>query len=266
MKERIKIRLLSPLSHGGFGPSTGNSTLIRRISVWCPGAGMIEVPCLSGNALRGMVRRVLFRDLFARLRIDQAALRDKQWDRLYAALANGGTLSGSEKTVDPDRIRRLRAEIPPLSVLGSALYSYMLPGHVSFGICWPVCQETAAAKLVTESSSELAESLVEEVSLVRLPDTDRQDVGATSVGPMPTTFEAIKTGARLECELIFAPHTSEIEVSAIGYALGLIDYVGGKIASGHGRVEIQHSLDPEPYTQWLADASPVPFLDLAREL
>jgi len=239
----IKITCESPLHHGSFGGGTGNASLVRRTRrVDIP--GMPEVPVVSGNAIRGVVRRAIFRDLFERTGV-RDRLKDKRWDKLYAALANGGHLSGSEKRIDPDGIRNLRTSLPPLSVLGAALYTYMLPGHVTVGIAWPDCAETG-------HSETPAEDLIEEVALVRHVDVAHQDPKVTGVTAMPMTFEAFSTGTILRSVLQFASHATPQEVGAIAYGLDKVMVLGGKGGSGHGRVRIEHDLDPAPYIEWLA--------------
>lgn len=267
MRRTVELIALAPIHHGAFGPGAGNASLLRRHTLVCAD-GMPEIPCLSGNALRGICRRIVFRDLFERCKLDRTQVKPGKWDKLYAALANGGTLSGSEKRVDPEAQRALREALPPLSAFGGALYSYMLTGHLqSMGICWPVCSETQAAGLHDGEGAPPAEDLVEEVSLVRHVDREQQDPEVSGVTPMPTTFEALKTGARLVSELIFVPHATEIEVAVIGHALDALTAVGGKQGSGHGRVRVTHDLDPGPYRAWLEAGNPrEALLELAETL
>lgn len=247
-----KIMLRSPLHHGAFGKEAGNSVLLRRMTlVAAPGSP--QVPVISGNALRGVIRRVLMRDLFKRAGLDQTQLEGRRWDRLYAALANGGHLDGSENSVDPAAVRALREALPPLSVLGAALYSWMLPGHVSVGIAWPRCQETAAAGLCAGSDDlQAAEDLVEEVSHTRHIEREEHDPAKSGVTPMPVTMETVKTGAVFDSVLTFAPHASLVEQAAIAYALGLVQFLGGKAGAGLGAVAIEHDGDATPYADWLA--------------
>jgi hypothetical protein len=54
----------APLAHGSFGESAGNATLIRRMAIVSL-PGMPRVPVVSGNALRGTLRRLIMRELFA---------------------------------------------------------------------------------------------------------------------------------------------------------------------------------------------------------
>lgn len=270
---RVVLSVKSPVSHGAFGESAGNATLCRRMAVVSL-PGMPRVPCVSGNALRGTLRRLVMRDLFARAGVSRETLEGAAWDRLYAALANGGHLEGSEAKVDPTRIRELRESLPPLSVFGAALYSWMLPGHMQVGILWPRCRETLEAGLVSDAGrgggGVSAEDLVEEITHVRHVDREHQDPEVSGVTPMPTTLEVICAGAVLEGEIRFAAHATAIERGAVCYALGLLRAIGGKSGSGLGWVDVA-APDPDESTAYLGWLASTPDLgarlrDLAAEL
>lgn len=267
---RVLITCKSPLVHGAFGEHAGNATLCRRMAVVSV-PGMPRVPVVSGNALRGVLRRIVFRDLFARAELDRTKLHAGQWDRLYAALANGGHLEASEKGVDPEAIRALREELPPLSVFGAALYSWLLPGHMSVGILWPQCRETLEAGLVSDAGKGAggigAEDLVEEITLCRHVDREEQEPEVSGVTPMPTTVEAISAGAVLEGEIRFARHATEVERGVICYGLRRLSALGGKGGAGFGRVDVS---DPDPdesgaYEDWLSSAPIRPALKALAE-
>ena len=139
----LNIRLKSPLSHGAFsdGGSTGNAMQFRReplVGV----SGNPRVPVISGNAIRGVMRRLIMRELFEKAQVTRDNIGElmpefkgsmRAWDRLYAALAQGGTIEEAEKQVKPDQIRELRHILPPLSLFGSALYSCLVSGMLNVG-------------------------------------------------------------------------------------------------------------------------------------
>lgn len=242
MKITVTIRAKAPLAHGAYSDlGAGNMTMLRREPVvGLPGAPL--VPCLSGNALRGVLRRIVMRGLFAAAGISRhdwvAEGRAKQWDRLYAALANGGHLERPDARVDPDQIRALRADVPPLSVFGAALYRYMLPGRMRVGFCWPICDETVTAGLVGPRDVTVgAEDLVTETGLVRHVDREHQSPEASGVTPMPTTVECFATGTVLE-STISTDGATDVEAACIAWGLDRITTLGAKSAAGLGDVEI----------------------------
>ena len=245
-----QMQLLSPLHHSSFGGARSNVVTCRRMDVLAPDGTIESVPVVSGNALRGQMRRAVFRDL-----LDRLDLADHpNHDRIYAAVANGGTLTGSDANVRPAAMRQLREDCPPLSLFGSALYQYMLAGRISVGICWPVCDITLAKGLVpAEPQLPVSSYLVKETAYVRLPEKERQNTEETKVGPMPYTVETIPAGTTLVSDLRFFSETTELEMSCAAWALSCIDQMGGKGGIGLGRVKLDHSGDPSLYAAWLSE-------------
>lgn len=250
-----RFHLTSPLSHSAFGADAGNALPLRRMSIVSL-PGYPTVPVVSGNSIRnGGIRRSLMRELFRALGMDAAVT--PQWDAIYAALANGGTIRTAGKMIDPQRTRLVRDAVPALSVLGAALYSWLLPGHCSIGIGWPVCTDTVEAGLVEPQSNAPSASEIEsEYTESRLPDREHQAVDETGVGEMPTTIEVISTGTVIESRITFAQHAPEVERAAVAHGLTLLQSLGGKSAHGLGsfRLDLVGG-DPEPYRSWLASES-----------
>lgn len=262
----------APLHHGAFGGDTGNAVLHRRVPLAAypdhPG-----VPAVSGNALRGALRRLVMRDLFARLDLGLHSvgteLTAQQWDKLYGALANGGHLAQAETRTDPEAQRALRAAVPALSVFGAAVYHGMLPGRVSVGWLWPRCAETVAAGLAPEPDGTAAlvgaEALLTEVTLTRHVDRDEQDPQRSGVTPMPVTVEALVPGTTLHGTVVALRALTPVEAGVVGWGLGQLAILGGKGGAGFGRVRVAHDV-PESataaYTAWRADAAA---LGAARE-
>ncbi len=264
----IVVRLLSPLSHGGFGPSTGNAMNFRRVHL-AGLKGNPAIPAISGNSLRGVLRRIVMRDLIQNTAISATQVPIGKWDKLYAAIANGGHLTGSESRVDPQRIKRLRENLPPLSLFGAALYTWMLPGHFSSGWLWPRCKETVESGLCTCGNDITAEGLIEEIGLTRHIEREFQDPAVSGVTPMPTTVECLSAGTVMEGRIVFLGPATEIEQSCVAYALDLVHQMGGKGAGGLGRVSIEHQGDPEPYKEWLAshgDSARDALIELANDM
>lgn len=245
------IELKSPLSHQGYElVSLGNSQGFRRQSV-IAGGTVESLPVLSGAALRGAARRAVFRDLFERL-------EERPSQKMYACLANGGTLEKGEKVIDPDRLRELREALPPLSAFGAAYYSGMLPGHWSTGICYPYCDVAVEAGLVPRLDREpaCASDLIEDVGNVRHVEREHHDPGASGVTPMPVMRETLVAGTILVSEQRFAPTATDLERSCVAWALSSLESLGGCGAQGFGRVSVELADgDPGEYCRWLDAAS-----------
>ena len=262
----------APIAHGSFSDvDTGNATMLRREPIVSL-PGHPRVPCLSGNSLRGQLRRHVMRDIFERcgLSRDSFTLDARQWDRLYAALANGGHLDGSEARVRIDARRQLRASLPPLSCFGAALYSYMLEGRFEQGFAWPVCDETIACGWFDGPSPGRAEDLLTDTSIARHVDRDYHAPETSGVTPMPTSIEAFAPGARLVSRITFRRGATEVERSVVAYGLSMIRGVGAKSGAGFGVVDLDVAGgDAAPYRAWLdenKDAATHALRELAERL
>ncbi|MGN0686825.1 MAG: hypothetical protein ACI4KA_01810, partial [Oscillospiraceae bacterium] len=65
---KLTIKSLSPISHGAFKDSvdSGNISEFRRVPVYSSERNAVsEIPSISGNAIRGVLRRVLTREYFS---------------------------------------------------------------------------------------------------------------------------------------------------------------------------------------------------------
>lgn len=237
---RHTIHTLGPLSHGDLGADTGNVGRFRRIPI-ASVAGPLPIPALSAGALRGVVRRALWREVFDELGMSRETVDG--WDRLYAALANGGTIESSETRVSPDAIRARRRAMPVLSLLGAALYSSHMAGRAKVSNSWLQCRELGV------DAPPMRDLLADETR-VRHVDREEQDPDVSTVGPMPTTTETVITGARL-CG--HASIASPLEASAWAHGLDLITHLGGKSGQGYGEVRIDHDGDGSAYVAWLSE-------------
>ena len=227
----------SPITHGEFsdGVDTGNIMLFRRLPVVGKDGSIYSIPAVSGNALRGAMRRLLTRELFDALYF--------RHDKLYLALANGGAL---EKTLDqyirPEKVRETRALLPILSAFGSALYTYMLPGVLNMGFAMLQCSELG-------TGDKLSSELVADVGMTRHLDRTEADTGDAK--PMPYVVETVIPGARFDCEFAFLDSATDIDKATVFHGLNLLRSVGGKAASGFGFIELSERFDDTAYLAYL---------------
>lgn len=234
------ITTTEPMSHGDPGPDLGNVTRFRRLPLVHDGR-VVHVPALSAGALRGTVRRLLWREVFDRCGLGRDQLPVKQWDRLYAALANGGHIESAESRVSPDEIRARRARFPVLSLLGAALYGSHMAGRAKVSNAWLDCWETG------KSDKPAADYLADE-HRVRHVDREEQEPEVSGVTPMPTTIETVIAGAT------FSGHAQiggPLEASAWCHGLDLVTHLGGKSGQGFGAVQIEHDGSAARYLAWL---------------
>lgn len=264
-----KLTAMAPISHGAFddGGDVGNAMLFRREPIVSLD-GFPRVPVVSGNSLRGILRRGLMREVLLNAEITIETFEEvfsnelqakRAWDRMYAVLACGGTLEGAlDDTVRPEETRTLRREFPALSLLGSAMYTKMIGGMAQIGFVWPVCSETIAGGLVQFSECKYsAEEIITEVGQVRHIDRENADPELTGVKPMPITIEALATGTTLESRIKLLPHSTSIERACLVHGLRSLSTIGGKSGSGFGVIDVSLSDDDDvEYTEWLNARKP----------
>lgn len=269
-----QMKILSPLAHGGFEPDDGsNMSLIRREAiVSLPGYPL--VPCISANAIRGLVRRKTMRQMFQDMGIAREDFASSPADRalyqcLYAVCCNGGN-AAEGPGLSFDRLAQLRKLIPPLSALGSAIYGTMFAGRCRFSFAWLRCKETLEAGLVTPTQGlPSAVNLVAETGMARHIEREHHDPEWSQVKPMPRTTEYIGVGAELEGRIHFEDEATELERSAIAFGLSRLRVIGGNGARGFGEVETTHDGDPGPFAEWLeteAHKAKGFLLDILREV
>lgn len=242
---KILIKALSPIAHGSFkdGSDSGNISEFRRLPVYAVENGTIaEIPAISGNAIRGVIRRVLAREFFSVNNLAEK-LTEKEHDRLYAILANGGALGKDlDVTVKPNAIREIRSKLPILSILGAACYRYMINGNCNVGFAVLQCSELGTSEISADDFiTEIGETRHIDRTVI---NTDEQDLK-----PMPYITEAVIPGAVFDGSIIFAPQATDVERAAIYHGIKLINHLGGKSARGYGKVEItaDEELDDSAY-------------------
>lgn len=233
----FKITAKSPIVHGEYmdGVDTGNVMLFRRLPIVSFDDQVKSVPVLSGNSLRGVMRRLLTREFF-----DTLCFRH---DKLYLAMANGGAL---EKTLDqyvrPEKIRETRELLPILSAFGSAMYTYMLPGVLNMGFAVLQCADLGTGPMP-------ASELMADVGMTR--HLDRAEADCADVKPMPYSVETVVSGAVFDCEFMFLPGATEMDKATVFHGLNLIRTLGGKAGSGFGFVELSEGYDDFMYLEYL---------------
>ena len=139
MNGRIEtvFTLLSPLSH--IGESIGPNSHLATQEMLDANGNPIEVFAYSGNALRGMWRDTGAEYMLKKLGGNMALQIPLE---LFYLFFSGGAIGG-DQSIDIDQARRIREQIPHLSIFGGGVGNMLLPGKLSVGEALPVCQELA---------------------------------------------------------------------------------------------------------------------------
>ena len=259
----VNFTLSAPLSHGQTGSKRlGNHNMFRRLPIWADNA-IITIPVVSGNSIRGIMRREIMRELYtaANITYDQfESISDKPqkvkraWDRTYAALFGGGTIDSLDVSITPVDLRSLRASLPPLSLFGSALYGAMLSGAMRVGFAVPKCKETITAGLWrgNEEGAVYSGELITDVGLTRYIEREQADPKRSGVKPMPYTIETLVPGTEMQFIIDFDTTATALEKDCAIHAVNLITYLGGARSKGFGSVTMQcEEKETGDYMEWL---------------
>lgn len=163
------ITVRSPLAHNS-DENVGTDSKFRRIKIQTP-EGEAMIPMYSGNAFRGRLRRLAASDFLERLGIG-GQNESRISDKLYYCMFSGGALQkgSTSNYIDVGAKRDLRANIPFLSLFGTAFHNQMLAGKLSVGMGIPVAKETAAMTGVPANVSvwDLVDEVFYTLSLIHI--------------------------------------------------------------------------------------------------
>lgn len=129
---------LSSISHNG-GEVNGTITQLRREKFVQPKGKIVEIPVISGNSIRGKLRDLSAIDILTKKDGSKVQVDADNFNLLFS----GGSLESiGEKNLDIEKVRKMRKDIPMLSVLGCSIGNVILPGKVDIGKMIPICKET----------------------------------------------------------------------------------------------------------------------------
>lgn len=194
--------LTSPMFHGA-DDKTGNMSLFRRHSVPDPLTGTVnEVPFVSGNAIRGMLRDL---GMGAHLQLLGLKSTEIPTARAHALLAGGAVESGADTGTVNNVIRtRARTLCPPWDLIAGCIDQQIMSGRARVGDATLVCRETA-----WKTQSVLAPDLTPGAFAASLPSCDEMmevrqltrhkhaDIPGSEGVQMLVNFELIREGHQM---------------------------------------------------------------------
>lgn len=239
------IVLKQPLAHGS-DEHLGVDTKFRRIKVNHQGRP-IEVPVLSGNAIRGTLRRIAAADFLRRVGYTKVS------DKLYYALFSGGSLEkGEGADIEVGFKRDIRGHLPFISLFGTAIKQQMVPGRLKVGMGVPVAVETQ--DMTGRQSEQSVFQLLDEIYYTRRDDLEEKK-DQEHKQQMKYTVEVLTPGTELAHHFTLegANEVEEACFHAIMQQFLYCPTLGGMSAIGHGLVEMRDYGfgDPQPYFDYL---------------
>lgn len=265
-KHNIKLygRLIaqSPISHNG-DINTGITVTLRRINMITSNGQRMPIPYIDGNAIRGLLRRYIMRDLLDRL--DQKILSP----RTYHMLFSGGNLEQVARgngELDIDLRKKIALNIPPLSVFGTSYLNQSVPGKLIVSKCFPVCKELQHLfehyRFQADDQSQVYEALqlTDESFQTRHDDRKTSEIENQTPIQMKINTEVFIPGTQfmhyfqlLQCD--------EVEASMFHHLIQLwmrSPIIGGKSSIGNGQIRIIYPKlvqlpSPEIYLKFITD-------------
>lgn len=246
-----KITAVSPIFHGG-NEKTGSVVLLNRIKYLVNGKAM-DVPFISGNEVRGYLRRLLMQDYLelAGYKID---LEKKQGQALFHTLFSGGILESVESesssgVIDLSRKREIWQNILPLRLLGCSFSNQMIEGKLKVSHMLPICKELKDFLPQEYCNSEQSFYTF----ITREFQTRRDDLRAEREKDEQATQMLIE-------QEVFAPGTQfyhefvleDPDALCLGTLARMVllweanPYIGGKSSIGLGRLKIEYHKDGLP--------------------
>jgi len=262
--------LLSPLSH--IGENIGPNSYLATQDMLDAEGNPISVFAYSGNALRGMWRDSGAAYMLGKLG-GNATLQIPL--EMFYLFFSGGSIGG-DQSIDIDQARRIRDQIPHLSIFGGGVGNMLLPGKLSVGEGLPVCRELAhiipdnvqgnremsARQMTTEISYSRKDDAkddllrpflqdgglpqIEGQQMTLLPDPEQEKKKEKKEKPqqMRYTMEVFCRGSILWQETFFRD-LCEIELGAFVAAIAKWaenPCIGGQNRIGMGRVKAEMML------------------------
>lgn len=236
----------------------------------------VEIPGISGNEIRGIIRRLLVEHSLDVLDISVSDLfsdiphGDTVAQAVWFMFNNGGfTPKGSKIKASSLSMYDEIASIPWLGLLGSVYYGHQFEGSASFGIMYPLVQENTYLfqDELQLSESELAAlpsyySTLEKLNVARFTRranprdnsaADKKFVASDDDSSADGIKDAMIYGAEyipaglqlvsLNRCVTHDPAVAKAFKAAMALFLSRHLSVGGKSAMGFGRVRVGHGFD-----------------------
>lgn len=246
------------------GESRGTITLLRREAVITADGSLVQVPVVSGNTLRGRLRRVgeeLLREALGYDGVISAAAAH--------ALRGGGSLAKtSAEPLSGSRLAQLRALVPQIAVFGAAGGGTIIDGALEVGKVIPHVLETNRITGAGATRSAFAATQLE--AYTHAEGADAHDGPATAPVSDPGSELAVSgtvaaAEKRTSAQMLFHVETfpagttfstwvrlrrpTELELAFFTEVLATWcadARLGGRIGVGHGRITAHLLPQPAP--------------------
>jgi CRISPR type IV-associated protein Csf2 len=270
-----RVTPLQSISHNG-GQSFGVTAKLRREKFVQMDGSIAEVPVISGNAMRGILRDRgmlhMLRTLGYGVNEESGEVQGLSMAAFYFLFSGGALTSTGSRGIDIDEARKWQTLVPLVSVFGGAMGNSIKPGKIKVGKVIPICVETA--HLLPESVSanlelqSVWEYLQEEMytrtddakndryrpllsaDVRKLLDDEQRAAQRDPLKPVEETgqkqqmryfVETIAAGTPMYWQICLDDVT-DLEFEAFVTTMvefGRMPYIGGKSGTGMGQISLQ---------------------------
>lgn len=139
------VTAMRSISHNG-GETLGITSKMRREKFVLADGSVEEIPVISGNGIRGVLRDrgmlEMCRALGYGVNDETGEVRGLSLPAFYFLFSGGTLTGGAGGGLDIDLARRIQTLIPLASVFGGAVAGQIMPGKLICGKMIPIAQET----------------------------------------------------------------------------------------------------------------------------
>ena len=223
------LTALSPIIHSAG--STGNVSLAKRQDLITSDGTRTQVAYVSGNAIRGVLRRVgaiTMWEMLGRPELSHVAA---------AAITSGGSLVKTTAKFTTSDVHQFRHIAPHVGLFGCSGGGVIIPGGVNVGMLRLRCAERGNSSVPARKQV----TMLEGVRIAALPDPLDQFIDADEQSnQMIYTHEAIIEGALFDWDYQLNPTNTE-QINdwwwwCLGNWVATGAHLGGRSSVGHGRV------------------------------
>lgn len=268
---------LTSVSH--IGDSYGVNSKLRREKIVTSDGSVEEIPIISGNSLRGILRDVgmihMLKMLGYGVNEETGEVCGLSLSAFYFLLSGGALTKDASRGIDIDEARKWRELIPLVSIFGGAMGNQIMPGKVKIGKGIPICDETKhllPQKIINGRGEQSIWEMIQEEAYTRRDDEKnenyrqliapevrglleakakeqrekagtKEDVAGETGQKQQMRYyvETLAAGTELFWEITLDDVTP-VEFDAFLITLAEFSkspYIGGKSGVGHGKVSIK---------------------------
>jgi len=252
------ITALSPIVHGG-NEKTGATVLLRREKFIIDGKP-VDVPMVSGNAIRGYLRRLVMADFLKQ--VDYAPdISKKGGLRLYHALFTGGLLetvdASSSGVIDIEFKKKVVSLIPPAVMFGFSFGNQTIESKLKVGKAIPIAKELAPFLPDRFKPERSFYELITTAFQTRKDDLKAGREKGEQAVQMIIEYEAFAAGTQFYHKFMIEDPTP-LDEALFARMLELWEakpFIGGKSSIGFGEIKFDYDFQgsSEPYLKFLKE-------------